>query len=76
MVSECGYLMAQVNVMKDTGATLLQRVNSGFNHLIRPMMYDAYHQIENISNPAGKKRFIQYRQYLRDRYICCGQETE
>jgi len=31
-------------------------VNSGFNHLIRPMFYDAYHRIANISNPDGPKR--------------------
>ncbi|HQQ99109.1 MAG TPA: diaminopimelate decarboxylase, partial [Cyclobacteriaceae bacterium] len=28
-------------------------VNSGLNHLIRPMMYDAYHEIVNVSNPGG-----------------------
>ncbi len=51
LVSECGYLVTQVTVVKDTGATIFAAVNSGLNHLIRPMMYDAYHHIENISNP-------------------------
>ena len=56
LVSEAGYLVAQVNVIKQTGATTFAGVNSGFNHLIRPMMYDAYHKIENISNPGGEEK--------------------
>ena len=53
LVSECGYFITRVNVMKQTGAANFASVNSGFNHLIRPMFYDSYHQIENISNPGG-----------------------
>lgn len=56
LVSECGYMIAQVTVVKDTGAIVFAAVNSGLNHLIRPMMYDAYHHIENISNPGGAKK--------------------
>jgi diaminopimelate decarboxylase len=56
MVSECGYLLAEVTVLKDTGNIVFAAVNSGLNHLIRPMMYDAWHRIENISNPAGEKK--------------------
>lgn len=56
LVSECGYMLAEVTVLKDTGNIVFAAVNSGLNHLIRPMMYDAYHQIENISNPSGKKK--------------------
>jgi diaminopimelate decarboxylase len=53
LVSECGYFVTQVNVMKKTAATTFVSVNSGFNHLIRPMFYDSYHRIGNISNPDG-----------------------
>jgi diaminopimelate decarboxylase len=53
LVSECGYFITQVNVMKETSAANFVSVDSGFNHLIRPMFYDAYHRIENISNPEG-----------------------
>jgi diaminopimelate decarboxylase len=56
LVSECGYLLAQVTVLKDTGPIVFAAVDSGLNHLIRPMMYDAYHHIENISNPTAKKK--------------------
>lgn len=53
VVSECGYFITQVNVIKETDAATFVSVDSGFNHLIRPMFYDAYHRIENISNLSG-----------------------
>lgn len=53
LVSECGYFITQVNVIKETPVTTFVSVNSGFNHLIRPMFYDAYHRVQNISNPRG-----------------------
>jgi diaminopimelate decarboxylase len=56
MVSECGYFVTKANVIKQTPATVFVGVNSGFNHLIRPMFYDAYHRIENISNKNGAER--------------------
>ncbi len=56
LVSECGYFVAKTNVIKQTTATVFVGVNSGFNHLIRPMFYDAYHRISNISNPKGAER--------------------
>lgn len=56
LVSQCGYLVVKTNVIKQTPATVFVGVNSGFNHLIRPMMYEAYHHIENISNPHGTPR--------------------
>jgi diaminopimelate decarboxylase len=56
LVSQAGYLIVKANVIKQTPATVFAGVNSGFNHLIRPMMYDAYHHIENVSNPNGAQR--------------------
>ncbi len=56
LVSEAGYLLASVAVVKQTTATVFAGVNSGFNHLIRPMFYDSYHHISNLSNPAGAER--------------------
>lgn len=53
LVSESGYFITKVNVMKETDAATFVSVDSGFNHLIRPMFYDAYHRIVNISNPTG-----------------------
>ncbi len=65
LVSECGYLITQVNVLKDNGNQVFVGVNSGLNHLIRPMMYDAYHHIGNVSNPDGQEKV-----YTVTGYIC------
>lgn len=56
LVSQAGYFVVKANVIKQTPATVFVGVNSGFNHLIRPMMYDAYHHVENISNKNGTPR--------------------
>ena len=65
LVSEAGYLLVKANVVKTTPATVFVGVNSGMNHLMRPMMYDAYHAIGNISNPGGTQRV-----YTIVGYIC------
>jgi diaminopimelate decarboxylase len=54
LVSECGYFITKVNVIKKTDAATFVSIDSGFNHLLRPMFYDAYHRIVNISNPNGE----------------------
>jgi len=56
LVSQCGYFVVKANVIKQTPATVFVGVNSGFNHLIRPMFYDSYHHIVNISNTEGPER--------------------
>ena len=53
MVSECGYFIAQVNVLKQSGNIQFAGIDTGLNHLIRPMFYDSYHHIDNISNPTA-----------------------
>lgn len=65
LVSESGYFLCDVNATKTTTATVFAQVNSGLNHLIRPMFYDAYHHISNVSNPNGKPRI-----YTVVGYIC------
>ena len=65
LVSEAGYFLAKVNVVKQTTSTVFASVDSGFNHLIRPMLYGASHQIINISNPKGRERY-----YSVVGYIC------
>src|SRR3989339_854126 len=54
IVAESGYLLMEVNSIKNNRGRLIAGTNSGFNHLIRQLLYDAYHQIENISNPNGE----------------------
>ena len=65
LVSECGYLITKVNVLKDNGAQTFAGINTGLNHLIRPMMYDAYHHITNLSNPDAEEKV-----YTVTGYIC------
>ena len=65
LVSEAGFFLAKVNVVKQTTSTVFAGIDSGFNHLIRPMLYGSEHYIENISNPEGKERF-----YSVVGYIC------
>lgn len=65
LVSEAGYFITPVNGIKQTTSTVFAQVDSGFNHLIRPMLYGSYHEIENLSKPEGKKRF-----YSVVGYIC------
>lgn len=65
LVSESGILLVRVNVIKQTMSTVFAGVDSGQNHLIRPMFYDAYHHIVNISNPHGTHRI-----YTVVGYIC------
>ena len=55
LVSESGYLLVKTNVVKESPTVTFVGVDSGLNHLIRPMMYDAYHSLYNLSNPEGKK---------------------
>ena len=65
LVSQSGYFITKVNAVKQTTSTVFAQVNSGFNHLIRPMFYGSHHEITNISNPKGKERF-----YTVVGYIC------
>jgi diaminopimelate decarboxylase len=55
-VSESGYFIARVNTVKQTPATVFAGIDTGFNHLIRPMFYESYHHIINLSNPKGVER--------------------
>tara|TARA_B100000963_G_scaffold94706_1_gene81579 strand:- start:373 stop:1617 length:1245 start_codon:yes stop_codon:yes gene_type:complete len=65
LVSEAGFFVSKVNSVKQTTSTVFAQVESGFNHLIRPMFYGSHHEIENLSNPSGEQRF-----YSVVGYIC------
>ena len=65
LVSQAGKFLAEVNVVKPTPSTVFAGLNTGLNHLLRPMFYDAHHEIRNASNPGGKQRI-----YTVVGYIC------
>ena len=56
LVSEAGNLLVRVTLLKQTTATVFAGVDSGLNHLVRPMMYGSYHHIENVSAPHATPR--------------------
>jgi len=65
LVSEAGYFIVKTNLVKQSTSTVFACVDSGFNHFIRPMFYNAYHEIVNISNPGGLPKI-----YSVVGYIC------
>jgi len=65
LVSEAGKFLTRVNVVKQTTSNVFLGVDSGLNHLIRPMLYDAYHKIENVSRVESRNRI-----YTIVGYIC------
>ena len=65
LVSEAGYFLSKVNAVKQTTSTVFAQIDSGFNHLIRPMLYNSFHQIINLTNPESRERF-----YTVVGYIC------
>lgn len=65
LVSEAGYFVARTNVIKQTTSTVFAGLDTGMNHFIRPMFYDAYHEVINVSKPEGKTRI-----YTVVGYIC------
>ena len=65
LVSESGYFFARVNVVKQTTATVFAGLDTGLNHLIRPMFYNSYHHILNVSKPNANTRI-----YTVVGYIC------
>jgi diaminopimelate decarboxylase len=65
LVSEAGTFLVRVNVVKQTTSTVFAGVDSGLNHLIRPMLYDSYHHITNVSRTEGRTRI-----YTVVGYIC------
>lgn len=53
LVAESGVLLTKVTAIKPTQARTFAGTDSGFNHLVRPTMYGAYHAITNLSHPDG-----------------------
>jgi len=64
LVSRAGVFLTKVNVVKQTTANVFVGVDSGLNHLIRPMLYDAYHRIENVSKVSGRNRIYSIVGYI------------
>jgi diaminopimelate decarboxylase len=66
LVSEAGTFLAETNVVKLDPVKTFVGINTGLNHLIRPMMYGAYHYIFNASNQDTSNQSA----YRVSGYIC------
>lgn len=53
--SEAGLILGTVNAVKQNGATIFAGTDIGFSALARPMLYDAYHEIEVFREGASSK---------------------
>lgn len=54
LVAEAGVLLTKVNTVKVTPYRTFVGVDTGLNHLIRPILYDAYHRII-VANKATEE---------------------
>ncbi|MGA7304628.1 MAG: diaminopimelate decarboxylase [Rhodothermales bacterium] len=54
LVAESGVLLVQATAVKTLGKKTYAGTDSGFNHLLRPILYGAYHEVFNLSNPDGE----------------------
>jgi len=48
IVGQSGVLLTRVNTVKNQGRKVFLGTDTGFNHLIRPLLYNAYHNVINI----------------------------
>ncbi|NCP83882.1 MAG: diaminopimelate decarboxylase [Bacteroidetes bacterium] len=58
IIGNAGVLLAQVNTVKDQGNKTYLGTDTGFNHLVRPVMYEAYHHIENVTRFDSKEKAL------------------
>ena len=47
--------ITSVNYIKKSQNNNFIQVNSGFNHFLRPTLYNSYHEVINLSNPNDQK---------------------
>lgn len=53
LVAESGILLIRSNTLKEANGLTFAGTDSGMNQLIRPALYQAYHEISNLSNPIA-----------------------
>ncbi len=58
LVAESGVLLTRVTAVKRNPKYTFVGVDTGFNHLMRPAVYDAYHEIQLINNDSRKMEIV------------------
>lgn len=53
-MADSACMILQANTVKNNKGRLIVGTDSGFPHLIRPVLYGAYHHMVNLSNPHGE----------------------
>ncbi|MBU7011940.1 MAG: diaminopimelate decarboxylase [Theionarchaea archaeon] len=58
LVAESGVLLTRVTAVKHNPKYTFVGVDTGFNHFMRPAVYDAYHEIQLINNDSRKREIV------------------
>ena len=53
LLGNAGILLTRINTLKDAGGRRIIIVDAAMNDLLRPTLYDAYHEIVPVAEPAG-----------------------
>jgi diaminopimelate decarboxylase len=56
LVGNAGVLLTRVRYLKQTGQKKFVIVDAGMNDLIRPALYQSYHEIVPVREPSGSER--------------------
>ena len=56
LVAESGILLTKVLYIKKNKKNNFAIIDAGMNDLLRPALYDAYHEIESVKNNKGQKK--------------------
>ena len=59
LVAPCGWLVAEVVGIKESGGLTFVGLDTGMNHLLRPALYGAYHRIANLSAPDAPDAWVE-----------------
>jgi diaminopimelate decarboxylase len=57
LVAQCGALISRVLYIKNGLTTNFAILDAGMTELLRPMLYQAYHKIENLSSQAAEVKY-------------------
>ena len=60
IVAEAGIMLCTVTTLRERGDKAIIGVDTGFNHLVRPVMYDSYHHIVNLTGSGPQRTYNIY----------------
>lgn len=57
LVAQCGVMLSKVLFIKNTAGTNFAIIDAGMNDLMRPALYEAKHEILNLSNETDMEKY-------------------